>query len=170
MEDLLYILAVLGWVAYSFYKNSKKVKEKRPTISRPASQREEPVKEHPDVRDILRELLGEQEVRVPAPAPTPVTVAPRPEPLSMESTGEAFPYDPQQEQFSWDAMYEEKKGSKASGLAEREAVKYHSSPLLAGEQKVRKMSRFDLRRAVILSEILNRPYDESRLSGGYPRG
>jgi hypothetical protein len=168
MEDLLYVLAVLGWVAYSFFKNSKKVKEKRPTIKRPLAEEQQSGKEYPEVRDILRELLGEQEVRVPEPAPVPVPVQ---QTAYVEPTSEAFPYDPQKEQFSWDAMYyQDRQDSWAAEIAEAEVKKYRTRKLLVKEQKRQAIARFDLRTAVIMSEILRRPYDESRLSGGYAGG
>ncbi|MBE0642176.1 MAG: hypothetical protein IH599_09075 [Bacteroidales bacterium] len=166
MEDFLYILAVLGWVAYSFFKNSKKVKEKRPTISRPPADEQEQRRQYPEVRDILRELMGEEEeVRVPAHA-VPVQSM-----ESTEPTGEAFPYEPRREQFSWDAMYyQDRQDSWAADLAAAEVKKYRTKNLLAKEQKRQAIARFDLRTAVIMSEILRRPYDESRLSGGYAGG
>lgn len=169
MDDLLYILAVVAWIAYSFFKNSKKVKEQRPTITRNEPVERAPRKEYPEVRDILRELMGEEEENVPAPAP--VVVAPREEERKM--TSDTYQYEVPQGQFSWDDMYEEKKGTPASIRAAAEAQRYTATSdgqLLFHEQKPVKRGHFDLRRAIILSEILNRPYDGSRLSGGYQGG
>lgn len=172
MEDLLYILAVVAWVVYSFYKNSKKARNQRPAMKEPASsQRQETEevesteKEYPEVRSILKEILGEDIIPEPAPTPEPVRQEER---SSMMDERRAIEqeYANLESEATWDDVYENSGKMPAKIADEQEEIR---KEIEADVRKAMKKDEprkrgidFDLRKAVIMSEILNRPYDETK--------
>lgn len=151
MEDFLYILAVLAWVAYSFYKNSKKVKERRPQVSREPmrNQEEEEEKEYPEIRNVLRNLLGDDFESAAPPQRKHVEMAGVPEIRMAELEGEIYPDEGSKQMRFTSDLIDMDKGLSAEILGEE-------------DDKVRKRTAFDLRTAIVMSEILNRPYDETK--------
>jgi hypothetical protein len=162
MEDFLYILAIIAWVAYSFYKNSQKVKKNRPVTRRPI---EEAPEQSRDFRSILEEILGQEEERIPElqpEIPTPSREVYKP----MEYTPAYQPQDEHQYQSIYktlDDLYED------SGMMPSQMQV--SLEDMGNDQRIQAVSsmeekkdtprwKADIRNAIILSEVLNRPYDE----------
>lgn len=172
MEDLLYILAVLAWVVYSFYKNSKKARKQRPAMKEPGERDSaEPVteeeagqKEYPEVRSILQELLGEEVV--PEPKTAEQRQQPRPKPVTAQSDREDRRYESLESGETWDDIYENA-GKMPATIAEeqeeiRKEIEADVKKAMKKEETGRGRIEFDLRKAVVMSEILHRPYDETK--------
>lgn len=183
MEDLLYVLAILAWVVYSFYKNSKKVKKQRPATRQPREgvNDEAPGNEgkalpgSDEYKNILRELFGEDiipeepEKRVPAPPskPEPVPQTTYTHGDMMREREAIAREDAARSRYeSWDDIYEDSGMMPSSIAAEQEEIEKEIQAdvrrAMEDDKKVRKGFQFDLRQAVIMSEILKRPYDETR--------
>jgi hypothetical protein len=181
MEDLLYVLAILAWVIYSFYKNAKKVKKQRPATRQPIESLEDQSDDRgkralpgtDEYKSILRELFGEDVIPDDKPAPSPPQrEEPIPEPVwvqgDMMREREALAREEAAKEGyqTWDDAYEES-GMMPSGMViEQEEIEREIQAdvrrAMEEEKKLRKGFQFDLRQAVIMSEILKRPYDETR--------
>jgi hypothetical protein len=190
MEDLLYVLAILAWVVYSFYKNSKKVKKQRPAMRQPreAVNEEAPGNEgkampgSDEYKSILRELFGEDiipeepEKSVPAQPGKPETVPQATythgdmlrerEAIAREDAAKAREDEAKARYESWDDIYEDSGLMPSSIVADQEEIEKEIQAdvrrAMEEEKKVRRGFQFDLRQAVIMSEILKRPYNETR--------
>ncbi|HOH99862.1 MAG TPA: hypothetical protein PLE85_04915 [Bacteroidales bacterium] len=162
MEDFLYILAIIAWVVYSFYKNSQKVKKNRPATRRPV---EETPEEKRDFRSILEEILGQEEESIPeyqAEAPAPAREVYKPmEYTPSQQPQQEFQY--QQTYKTLDDLYEES-GMMPSqmqvSLEDMDNNQRIQAVSSLEEKKETPRWKADIRTAIILSEILNRPYDE----------
>lgn len=145
-EDFLYILAGVIWLAFSIYKGTKKKKSVKKEAKEPAKK---------NVFDtLMEEILDVQE-------------KPQPEPLVYEDTvkemtpsEEKMPEDePDSKLFSYDDLYEQ---SNYNEVSEVITSGYQSMSIPETETDkpttIERKSRFNLRKAVIYSAILNRPY------------
>ncbi len=78
--DLIYVIAIVGWIIYSFVSKSNKQKNSRKTVdettSRPDAQ--------PDLKKMLEEMLGKTEAKKPEPAPVYETRKPTIQPVYNE--------------------------------------------------------------------------------------
>lgn len=148
MEDFIYVIALIAWVAFAFYRKQQKKAEAERNMQRPpASSRDSrPI---PGWQEIL---LGED--------PYPVT-----EPAPEATTAMTDGMSPDLDETSFEREY------KLSGIRSIEEMDkqfrmadYVQSKVekndTAGEDSEREewLAKVDLRRAVIYSEILNRPY------------
>lgn len=177
MDDLLTILLVVGWMVLGIYQNSRKQK-KRAQAKRQAADREEkrsnpqsgpvyqttksqenrPQKpfieeaedfpQEPNLEEVLGELLG-----MPAkPKPVVKTLESKP----VEGT-KAEPYSP----LAYTPLIEQINKPQYESIEFREE---HKTPgyLIEDGRNVQwthpDLEEFDLRKAVIYSAILNRPY------------
>lgn len=162
MDDFLYIIIGIIWVAYSLYSNKQKQDKKRAMRETPSG---EPQAEKPHVRTILEEILmGEMQM--------PATQQPSPSYEDIKSEISEPEYAPSYEAYSSQAAYESldeivdevspsyfenKYASRDLGeLAERVS----QNQLLAVEEESRHdlIEDFDIRKAVIYAEILNPRY------------
>lgn len=164
MEDFLYVLAIIAWVAYSFFKNSQKVKKNRPVTRKPM---EETPENRRDVRSFLEELLGDAETKPPEPMPESVEPIPALEysykqeyvPMYVENYQEKS----KEEYFSHDNMYEETGIMPSQYQLILESTGRTERILAVNSLEEKKETprwQADIRNAVIMAEILRRPYDE----------
>lgn len=147
MDDLIYIIALIAWVVFAFYRKSQKkaaaTESRRP--SRPASE-EDPL---PTLEEIL---LGREREIQPEPLPVPSVVLT--DGMSPELSETAFEKEYKRRGIS---SVEElgkpnfMQGIKVSEIQKDDLTAQHE---IDPEHK----PDFDLRQAVIYAEILNRPY------------
>lgn len=148
-EDYLYILIGLIWVAFSIYKGVQKKKSlsESPQKAEPADSKE-PKKSFFD--DFLNQIITENE---------PVPYEPLVEEQAFSDT--AITDKAQEEKiFSYDDVVEESNFKDENSVYEIEpAVEIGFQQELQSHLKGKnKQSKFDLRKAIIYSEILNRRY------------
>jgi hypothetical protein len=84
--DLIYVIAIIGWIIYSFVSKSNKQKNKRKTVdettTRPDAQ--------PDLKKMLEEMLGKTEREKPAAPPVYERRKPTIEPVyEMQEEGQS---------------------------------------------------------------------------------
>lgn len=139
-EDYFYILAGLVWVAFSIYKSVQKKKAK--------GNPNEKVKKKSVLETLMDEFLEKGEQKVPEP----IVLEADPEELNLEEETE-------EKTFSYDDIYEKSNYNEVLGVYEKKSeTKAKLKTNLKTLPKSRKTSRFNLRKAVIYSEILNRPH------------
>ena len=151
MEDFIYILIGVIWLAASIYKATQKKKQKAQQ-QKPVTSTTPENTHRPETRNLLEELLGGQQVNIPEPA-------------VIET------------EYS-DPMFEEVEANKASGSFQSEYTQLGHKGLEAlseegvsslgdipfqdvmKEQKKKTSGtvKIDLRKAIIYSAILERPY------------
>ena len=150
-EDILYVLIGLVWVAFSIYKGSQKKKK----AQRPEGEK---VKSKSAIEEILGEFLGVKEEEVVYQGD------------NTNEVHEEFSYDEQDypqteatnapsEVFSSDEKYKEgnffeEKRVYTSGTKNNDRLKVSTKPELITK---RKRPRFNVRKAIIYSEILKKP-------------
>jgi hypothetical protein len=150
MDDLIYLIILIAWVAFAFYRQSQKKKAAQQSQSSPPpSQREgSPFK-------TLEEILFEEEPEKEVKAPEPEKYERRfqrtatYEPISLEQLYMKDEIESLETLVPAGQEEKVKKGVKSEvpGTRKKEGSRH---PLLAD---------FDLRKAVIFAEILHRPYD-----------
>ncbi len=154
MDDLLYILLGLAWIAFAFYRHSQKKKQRNKPDAPDAS---------PEARDpvsLLEQILTGREEKM--------------------TTAPPFPDADQTDYFEeFKDIYEEPEGLtfeeeyKLKGVSSVEETDYSEMIDKQGQassaqsiindaylqdEEENEATYFDLRKAVIYSEILNRPY------------
>lgn len=168
--NYLYIIFAVIYVIYSIIKAGKKVTRNRPTVTPdPSSQKKDEYKPVqpptsspvPDTGDEIKKMLedllgGDPEVIIPekqAPKPKPLSVLPKPAPAKIA------PHHPKKEKVTSESA----KPLVSKKNITAEPVHFVSHPELT--QKVfsetiteeESAPDFDIRQAVIYSEILKRP-------------
>ena len=150
MDELIYILVLVAWVAYSIFnaKQKKKQKEQQAKSApkpQPQYETSEPQKPKPSV---LEDLFGEEffeelpddeeeiSYKEAVPAKEPVVTS----------------YQPQASEKSYEERYKT-----ASQLIQEMKDEEMETIMEAGDEMPEK--DFDLRKAVIYSTILERPYN-----------
>ena len=139
-EDFFYILVGLVWVAYSIYKGVQKKKAQ----SNPS----EKVKKKSVLETLMDEFLEKEE---------PV----QPEPIVYETPPQNIEFEKKKdpEIFSYDDVYEESNYNAISDVStEKPKTKTNLKTKLKTSPKKAKTPRFNLRKAVIYSELLNSRY------------
>jgi hypothetical protein len=182
MDDLLYFLLIIGWLAFSFYQQSVKKKRKQEAMEA-ARRREmaqeqempygqevanEPLTQQPDhrrdfVEELERMLTGEMQSLEEIPEQEAQSLETIPEEAQMtEIDGN--------EEINIYQKYYDAKLAPVSAQQETPEIsedkQQEMQPVLEQELQLVEMagapvfstSYFDLRRAVIYSEILNRRY------------
>lgn len=155
MDDLLYIVLVVLWVAFGLYQNARKQQKKKTTHSpQPSSghspQTQQPKPDYiprpvpqPDFEDVLGELLG----------------LPKEEPRSQpvyEPVRQAEPQSPLQYKNLVDQIKRPKYES--IEFDNRQAGNYKIQNHADDEMNELVFQDFDLRQAVVYAAILQRPY------------
>lgn len=130
MDEILYILIGIGWVAFGLYKNyQKQLKAQKSKASAPKIEREET-----SVKDIFEELFPFEEIR------------------TKEQEGQEVIFD------DFESLEEIKISDKKDiKVVEKQELKEDKEIIRAGKQY--ENTEFDLRKAVIYSMILERPYN-----------
>jgi hypothetical protein len=150
VEDLIYILIGVVWIAFSIYKGMQKKKQQTPPpddVDYDYEPEPEPEKKKTAFESFLDEILVEEE-------PVPY------KPVEYEPVSESTPETkPTEKIFSYDDYYEESNVQEGfevyKGADTQSTIK--KQPLSTSHKKRRK-PHFNLRKAVIYSEILKRPY------------
>ncbi len=150
-EDYLYIIIGIVWVAVSIYKGAQKRKQ---STSAPSSSDGKPKKNFLD--SILEEFAEKNSAIYDEPEPREIEEVSPPQSRFQQSTNH------QEGVFSYDDVYEE------SNVNEYDDVYKEEPPLTSPKTQIlqkpkkptikRKKKRFDIRKAVIYSEILRPPY------------
>lgn len=149
MEDLIYLALLIAWVVFAFYRRAQK---KNTTARKPVSEPhpEQDFKPLPTLQEIL---FGDENTYPEIPASRPKTWMDEgnymPEPLETE-------FEKEYERRGITSVEGTPTGHKASFIQRSEIQKDQ----ISDETDVTEKSEetFDLRKAVIYSEILNRPY------------
>lgn len=139
-EDFFYILIGLVWVAFSIYKGIQKKKSKQTTGGE--------VKKKSVLESIMDEFLEKEQQAQPEPI---IYQAPVDTELTEENA--------EDEPFSYDDIYERSNYNEADDVYTKKPIeKSKLKPNLKIPVKTTRKTKFDLRKAVIYSEILNRRY------------
>lgn len=158
MEDYIYILLAVVYILYSIIRGAKKVSKNRPTVSekkpvpQPAPQRKPVTEPGEDFKKILEEFLGTPsadtlttaEKNIPKPVPQPAKILPRIREKAKPKTVQPSPF------LDTDI----KKTKKSAETHHHITQKIFSEPVVAEETP---SVDFDIRQAIIFSEILKRP-------------
>lgn len=151
MEDYIYILIGVIWLAASVYKATQKKKKQA------ASPGKEPSTQNAksgvsEARSLLEELLGGQDVRIPAPEEDE-NYFQDPEIITAED-------EPPRRSFQNEYAKMGLKGLETgSGIGTNSPERIEFIDEMKGlEKKVVGQKKIDLRKAIIYSAILERPY------------
>lgn len=142
-EDYLYIFIGLVWIGFSIYKARQKKKSVSPGKTSPE-------KEKSFFENLVNEFLDEK--------PESPYVA---EVYKKEATRKEKTTDFQEKKvFSYDDYYEESNALNDFDVFEKNTTisTHKTDNIKSNENKRKKNSRIDLRKAVVYSEILNRKY------------
>ena len=140
-EDIIYIVIGILWIAYSIYKGTQKAKSKGKTA--------EPVESEEPKKSVFESFLDDiivEEGQDP--------YAPQPDVIEEQVVEKK-----KEKVFSYDDYYEE--GKYRERVADKD-IKIEPTIKFERDKKLdpskRKKPRFNLRKAVVYSEILNRRY------------
>lgn len=159
IENIIYILAIIIWVVVGFIKKNKK-KEARPATTMP------PVGEtqQPDISDVLEKIFGEKPIGQKETRPEPVMVKktePKVKEFSAESLETITGTDSKQRSIKKENQSGKIHKERKTVFASKEKPENHSASGEEAEQNTTGINipgQFDLRKAVVFSEILKRPY------------
>ncbi|MDO9510548.1 MAG: hypothetical protein Q7J34_02205 [Bacteroidales bacterium] len=149
MDEFLYILAIIAWIGFSFFQNYKKKANAREKAGKGAmpSDNPEPVyeqkEESSDYGDVLSEIFG-----IPVP-PKKVEVLPKPgfsEGMGVDEIKPKSMLDGMKKSYE-SIEYQNIKISSTDNVVEVD----DREPLISADE-------FDLKKALIYSVILERPY------------
>jgi hypothetical protein len=150
MEDYIYILIGVIWLAASVYRASQKKKQAaaRKSAGEPAKAKPE----MSDTRSLLEELLGGQEIKIPEPEEQEISI-PEPEKVIVEE-------DPPLRKFESEYT---KMGLKGVESLMREGTSSTGRILFkdtfkSTQKKEAGQTKINLRKAIIYKAILERPY------------
>lgn len=159
-EDLIYIVIGVIWIAFSIYKGMQKKKAQKQQPHDDEHEYEpEPVKKKTAFESFIDEILVEEE---PTPY-KPVSYDSEPEPVEepVKEEEKVFSYENFQDRkvFSYDDYYEESNYQKDLSVYEKaDTQSKELNQQLKTSRKKRRKPHFNLRKAVIYSEILNSRY------------
>lgn len=140
-EDYFYILVGLIWVAFSIYKGIQKKKSQQAP--------DQKTKKKSVLETLMDEFLEKEE-------------AVQTEPIVYEAPSQDIEFEEEEvreEVFSYDDVYEENNYNEAAEVhCKRGEVKSRLKTNLKTPSTKRKKMRFNLKKAVVYSEILNRRY------------
>jgi len=157
LDDYIYILVGLIWLGFSIYKG---VQKKKMAADKPVGdENEQPSEKKKSIfDDFLNQILAEEE-----PVhhhPSDVERADEQELIVVEQEPVVVDNNTESRLFSYDDAYEESNYLDQTSVYQQEPTTKSTieSPQKTLPTKQIKRKRFDLRKAVIYSEILNRPY------------
>jgi len=142
-ESIIYVIIAVVWLVISLIRASNKQAKKKANPVAPAKPAQ-----NQDIGKVLEELLGIK-VQEPQPAPDTVSrqVTPQPKKKPKQTNPSYATFDKSSYQFQDDFV---------SDVRTKIQKKDENEPFL--RQKPSYIDDFDLRKAVIWSEILNRKY------------
>lgn len=138
-EDYFYILVGLIWVAFSIYKGVQKKKSQKTP--------DKEVKKKSMLETIMDEFL-EKEKPVQA---EPIVYDASPQNVELEE-------EEKEEVFSYDDIYEKSNYNEFSEVHKKTETKSRLKTNLKATSRKRQKPRFNLRKAVIYSELMNKRY------------
>jgi hypothetical protein len=149
MDDFIYILALIAWVIFAFYRNSQKKAEK----ARQA-QRQKPRPEQMPLPTLEEIILGREPVYEPEPEPLPEAVTVMSDGTSPVLRETAFEREYNLRGITSIEEMDKPFKAEASNAAPapKDAVEETMPAWREG------LREFNARQAVIYAEILNRPY------------
>jgi len=175
MEDFVYIILVIAWLVISLMK--RKSKSDSPAKPRPASRPETTSAPKPiDLEEMLQDFFGKKAEPDPEPAPQPVreqTAIERsyekqeqqyasfdddyvnmPEPVFEEFTGQ----DAVSEEYKFSTNIREQTIDDLIRANAAEDARKRAAEMAEQNADMTDLPDFDVRTAVVFSEILNRKY------------
>jgi hypothetical protein len=151
MEEYIYILIGVIWLAASIYKASQKSKKKA-SQQKPSSVPEEQGTKVPEVRSFLEELLGGQEVRIPDPEESEVSY----EESAIAEIEKEKPAGSFQAEYS-NYGFRGLKALSGEGVSSLGSITFKDE-MKELTKKGPGQNKINLRKAIIYSAILERPY------------
>ena len=148
MEDFIYIIVLIAWVAFAFYRKSQKKNE----TARRTQQSREPRNESSPFPSLEEILLGTK----PGPEPEPLTD-------TETDTTELIPQEMRkitlEEEYKRRGMTSVGQRAQSPDKKKPEVTEMQEDEYdLEGDELEDWRTNLDLRKAVIYSEILNSPY------------
>lgn len=148
MEDFIYVLALIAWVIFAFYRKS----QKKAATAREAQQRPEPQEEYTPMPTLEEILLGKEQAPEWKPATVPGT-------FNTDGTPPVFAETDFEREYNLKGITSIEEMDKPFVMKESRASDIQDDKVLMEKETVEDWrNRVDLRQAVIYSEILNRPY------------
>jgi hypothetical protein len=149
MEDLIYLILLMAWVVFALYRRS----QKKNATARKASAQPEPQQDFKPMPTLQEILFGEEESYPGRAIPSPVTAADEgsysPEPVETD-------FEKEYARRGIISVERQARASQMSEIQQSDLQRDEISDEIDTSDK--KKDYFDLRKAVIYSEILNRPY------------
>ena len=155
MEDVIYIIIGLLWLVFTFYTQSKKKKQREAQKGKPAQTSSETPKsffeqifsEQPATQGEFQEILNEPDIEYP----------------DFEETDEApSSFVEEYEKMGIKSLEETRLKNYGSGIGGIGDIDHESEEDFDPENLIEREHKqgleFDLRKAVIMAEILERPY------------
>jgi len=152
-EDFIYIIIGLIWVAFSIYKGTQK---KKSVARRDLNDTSEEVPQEEKKKSFFDEFLNQIVTEEEPPPYEPVTT----ETSYSEPIVEEQEEEEEKKVFSYDDFYEESNYNVENDVYEvKPALEVDVKDELKSQLKGKNdQSRFNLKKAIIYSEILNRRY------------
>jgi hypothetical protein len=148
MDDFIYLLALIAWVAFAFYRKSQKKSE----AARQPQRKYQPENDTLPLPTLEEILLGKE------PVPE-VQSAPVPEPVTTDGIPPVLRKTTFEEEYNRIGITSVEEMEKPMLIRKVEQADLQEDEILLenDENEVWK-ARINLKQAVIYSEILNRPY------------
>lgn len=153
MEDYIYILIGVIWLAASIYKAANKKKKAFTPESEPDTSVRREMQNRPRKRSLFEEFMGEHEVRLPEPEVHEIYVEKDYESIRVEQKKTSGSFQEEYAKFGFTGL--EKLSSEGESSTGR--ISFRDSMKKTTEKRS-SQKRFDLRKAIIYSTILERPY------------
>lgn len=154
MEDYIYILIGVIWIAASVYRASQKNKKKAPQQKQASSPAPSGERDDKPVRSLLEELFDGQQIRIPEPVVT--EVEPEPEPVPPQASSDrkyTRSFEKEYSKVGFSSL--EKVSREGSSSLNKYKQEKHKKK---NKKKYTRPSPVDLRKAIIYKAILERPY------------
>ncbi|MDT8393362.1 MAG: hypothetical protein RQ761_05935 [Bacteroidales bacterium] len=151
MEDYIYILIGVIWLAATVYRASQKNK-KQAASPKPDDQQSRPQKGMSEAKSLLEELLGGQDVRIPEPEEQEITYS-EPEPALTEKKQPTPGFASEYTQLGVKGI----KALKEEGMLSKDRILFTDEMKLYRQKKAGQ-NKINLRKAIIYSTILESPY------------
>jgi hypothetical protein len=150
MEDYIYILIGVIWLAASVYRASQKKKQSAEKKS--AGSPAKPQSEMSEARSLLEELLGGQEVRIPEPEEQEIQY-PEPEKVVVDESPPLRNFESEYTKMGLRGL----EALSGEGTSATGRILFVDTMKSMRKSKARQ-TKVNLRKAIIYSAILERPY------------
>lgn len=151
MEDYIYILIGVIWLAATVYRASQKNK-KQAASPKPDDQQSKTQKGMSEAKSLLEELLGGQDVRIPEPEEHEITYS-EPEPAPAENKRPIHSFASEYTQMGVKGI----EALKEEGMLSKDRILFTDEMKLYRKKKPGQ-SKINLRKAIIYRTILESPY------------